>query len=245
MRMLAWIIPLSIAHLSYAGAAEPRFASGPARVALLELFTSEGCSSCPPAEQWLGDLRHDAGLWKRYVPVSFHVTYWDNLGWRDALARPEFTARQKTYAAHWRSATVYTPCFVRNGSEWHPGDAEKTSDDKSGQLTVTVISSGEWKISFLPPSEKREEFDGHIALLGRGIVSRIRAGENNGRTLAHDFVALDLAEGALQNGQTAKEYTAVFRLKAGEVVKESVAIAAWVTRHRDNEPLQATGGDLQ
>ena len=65
-------------------AAEPRtFRSGPRPVPLLELFTSEGCSSCPPAEAWLGELRHDPGLWRDFVPVAWHVNYWDRLGWPD------------------------------------------------------------------------------------------------------------------------------------------------------------------
>src|SRR5690242_13991684 len=75
-----------------------QFRSGPAPVSLLELFTSEGCSSCPPAEKWLGDLREETGLWRDFVPVAFHVNYWDHLGWRDALASAAFTQREHAYA---------------------------------------------------------------------------------------------------------------------------------------------------
>ena len=63
--------------------AETALQSGPQKVSLLELYTSEGCSSCPPAESWLGQLTTDGRLWKEIVPVAFHVDYWDDLGWKD------------------------------------------------------------------------------------------------------------------------------------------------------------------
>ena len=63
------------------------FKSAPTQTALLELFTSEGCSSCPPAERWLTSLKESARLWKEFVPVAFHVDYWDHLGWRDRELR--------------------------------------------------------------------------------------------------------------------------------------------------------------
>ena len=84
------ILALSVLVLLLAGrlpgsarAADIVLQSTPQRVGLLELYTSEGCSSCPPAEAWLSTLKQDPGLWKNYVPVNFHVTYWDNLGWPD------------------------------------------------------------------------------------------------------------------------------------------------------------------
>src|ERR1700730_3427189 len=81
-----------------ARADETTFESGPTRVHLLELFTSEGCSSCPPAEAWLTQLKQNDGLWRAFVPVAFHVAYWDHLGWRDRFAAKEWTARQQTFA---------------------------------------------------------------------------------------------------------------------------------------------------
>ena len=79
---------------------------------LLELYSSEGCSSCPPAEAWLGNLRETPGLWRDFVPVAFHVNYWDRLGWPDRFASKAFTDREYVYASAWGSGTVYTPCFV-------------------------------------------------------------------------------------------------------------------------------------
>src|SRR2546423_1193112 len=84
-----------------ADAANHSFESGAARVALLELYTSEGCSSCPPADAWLTRLKGSPDLWRKFVPVAFHVQYWDRLGWRDRLGDPRFAERQSAYAHAW------------------------------------------------------------------------------------------------------------------------------------------------
>src|ERR1700747_379835 len=86
-----------------------RFESGPAQVSLLELYTSEGCSSCPPAEAWLGGPSSNGALWKAVVPVAFHVDYWDNLGWKDEFSSRDFTQRQRHYAANWGPGAASTP----------------------------------------------------------------------------------------------------------------------------------------
>ena len=95
------------------------FEGGDTQVALVELYTSEGCSSCPPAEARLAKLRDDPELWKTIVPVAFHVDYWDGLGWPDRFASKAFTLRQYDYAARWRNGSVYTPAFVQNGRRCH------------------------------------------------------------------------------------------------------------------------------
>src|SRR6478609_8524746 len=99
-------------------AAARHLESGTTQTTLLELYSSEGCSSCPPAEAWMASLRDAPGLWRDFVPVVFHVAYWDRLGWRDRFASEQFTQRQYAYAARWRSDSVYTPEFVANGEQW-------------------------------------------------------------------------------------------------------------------------------
>src|SRR5262245_15218825 len=94
------------------------FQSPDRQTALLELYTSEGCSSCPSAETWLSRLKDSPGLWKDYVPVALHVDYWDYLGWRDRWGSKAFSDRQRTYAQLWQSDSIYTPGFVLNGKEW-------------------------------------------------------------------------------------------------------------------------------
>src|SRR5260370_2199922 len=99
----------------YVFGSEPMtFESGDMQTTLIELFTSEGCSSCPPADAWISQLKDSPDLWKRVVPVAFHVDYWDNLGWRDRFAKPEFTARQRRYVATWPAESLFPPESVRN-----------------------------------------------------------------------------------------------------------------------------------
>src|SRR5437763_11956930 len=90
-------------------AADPvTFQSGPKKVQLLELFTSEGCSSCPPAEASLSRLVGDSRLWRDFVPVAFHVDYWDRLGWKDPFVSVEWTKRQQRYAENWKRSEEHT-----------------------------------------------------------------------------------------------------------------------------------------
>jgi hypothetical protein len=117
------------------------FQSSDHQTALLELYTSEGCSGCPPAEAWLSQLKNLPRLWKDFVPVAFHVDYWDYLGWRDPWATKGFSERQRSYAQPWGSDSVYTPGFVLNGKEWGAGsglnDGPLASTTRGGMLKVT------------------------------------------------------------------------------------------------------------
>lgn len=228
--------------------AEPlRFSSGPARVALIELYTSEGCSSCPPADQWLGSLTGKSGLWKDFVPVEFHVNYWDSLSWRDRLSSREYTDRQYAYSAAWGSQSVYTPCFVRNGVEWRPllGVAD-TPRDSAGILSVEMAETGFCRVRFMPvPGADHGRYDVHLAVLGGGLSSKVTAGENGGRTLKHEFVVIGLAKSELApdaSGQGASANVAI----PGTIVHDATrrGLAAWVVQRGDLVPLQATGGWL-
>ena len=101
--------------------AEPwSISSSNTQVSLLELYTSEGCSSCPLADRWVSSLKDDPKLWKEFIPLSFHVDYWDYIGWKDRFASPAYSRRQKQYAQQGAVSTVYTPGFLNNGQEWRP-----------------------------------------------------------------------------------------------------------------------------
>lgn len=224
---------LCLAAAATAGAAQ-HFASAGHRTHLLELFSSEGCSSCPPAEHWLGTLRDDPGLWRDFVPVAFHVTYWDRLGWPDRFARREFTDRQYAYASAWGSDTVYTPAFVLDGAEWRRGAAPRAGGPEAGTLAVDY-ADGRCHVVF----DAAGDLVAHVALLGAGIVSVVRDGENAGRTLRHDFVALVVVSAPLVAGRA--------ELVVPSAPNQGVArhaIAAWVTRRGELAPRQAAGGWL-
>jgi hypothetical protein len=222
-------------------AAEPQqFSSGAARVSLVELYTSEGCSSCPPAEKWLGSFRDDPGLWKTFVPVAFHVNYWDRLGWPDKFASREGTQREYAYAEAWGAGNVYTPCVVRDGAEWRargekiPAPAGAPAGALTASYDGTVV-----RAEFTPAAPRAgERFEIHAALLGSGIVSKVSAGENSGETLRHEFVSLALAQGA----PGADIALAAPAPKVAGVTRRGLAV--WVTRRGELAPLQATGGWL-
>jgi hypothetical protein len=220
-------------------AAAPRhFTSGEGRTHLLELYTSEGCSSCPPAEAWLGGLRGAPGLWRDFVPVAFHVVYWDRLGWPDRFARKEYTARQYAYSAAWGGDTVYTPGFVLDGAEWRQASGQHpppASAEKAGILSVEYADDGTCRVKFAAG-----DYEVHAALLGGGIVSSVRAGENEGRTLHHEFVALALAAAPLHDG--AAELKLARPADSPGITRRAVTV--WITRHGGLTPVQATGGWL-
>jgi len=231
------------------GMASERFSSGPARIALIELFTSEGCSSCPPAELWLGQLRDNPGLWKEFVPLQFHVNYWDNLGWKDRLSSREFTAREYAYASAWGSGTVYTPCFVRNGEQWRPlwGTAGGPGPS-TGLLSVVLGDAGVCRAEFIPGPAAKAGPDGdevHVAILGGGITSKVTAGENHGETLSHEFVVLGMADQPLSRGPgDTSEHAEVALPHPIAAGASRRAFAAWVTLRGELTPIQATGGWL-
>jgi hypothetical protein len=220
--------------------AKTHFESGSQQVALLELYTSEGCSSCPPAEAWLSRLRDDPGLWKTFVPVAYHVDYWNRLGWNDRYSSPQWTERQSRYAALWSSESVYTPAFVLDGKEWRnwSGKTPAPNDKRSGQLQASTEDGKRWTIEF--QHAENGEWEAHLALLGAGIASKIGAGENSGRNLVHDFVVLSQTNEPMKNG--GERASASLTMPNSSETAPRTAVAIWVTRRGQLAPLQATGG---
>jgi hypothetical protein len=236
MRFLLLVLSLPL----FVAGAEPRiFSSGENQVHLLELYSSEGCSSCPPAERWLGNLREAPGLWREFVPVAFHVDYWDRLGWKDRFANKEFTARQYAYSSQWRSESVYTPEFVLDGAEWRQRPSGKNplaaSVERTGVLTASCSNEKFCRVVFGGAGD----YEAHVALLAGGIVSDVKAGENEGRTLNHEFVAFAFKTVPLKNG--------VVEIQLPTAVPQGVArqaLAVWITKRGGLAPIQATGGWL-
>ena len=232
--------------------AELRFQSGPARVTLVELYTSEGCSSCPPAEAWLNGLENAPGLWREFVPVAFHVNYWDHLGWKDALASRSFTDREHAHASAWRAASVYTPCFVRNGEEWRPRDdavVTRGKEDAGGLVLRWRAADSTCVVEYTPAAGTAATTGSHlevsVVLLGGGIATEVRRGENSGRTLRHEFVALRWEARALAAGSGGVRTATLVLPPRSDLAAPRRALAAWVTRRGSLAPLQAVGGWLE
>jgi hypothetical protein len=221
-----------------------QFQSPERQVPLVELYTSEGCSSCPPAESWLSGLKEKPGLWSEFVPVAFHVDYWNSLGWRDPWSSKLYSDRQRDYAAAWGSENIYTPEFVLNGKEWHNWfdlrGAPGVSSTKTGILKVVSEDTNHWEVSFIPAAGGTTGFDVNAALLISGVGSDVKAGENTGRHLKHDFVVLKLASQPLIR-QNAGFQGAFVLPTQEEKLEGRLALAVWVSRRGHPEPVQAVG----
>ena len=155
------------------------------QVALVELYTSEGCNSCPPADRWLSTLRGQPGV----LAVAFHVDYWDQLGWPDRFAQPAFSARQHALRASSGAGFAYTPQVLVNGRDWR-GWPGLPALGAPATVTLGLARSGPGTVQLdLAPQEGAPRRLGlWWALLEDGHASAVRAGENRGETLRHDHV---------------------------------------------------------
>jgi hypothetical protein len=212
---------------------------------LLELFTSEGCSSCPPADRWLSGLKEDPRLWQQLIPVAFHVDYWDYIGWPDRFARAEYGQRQSAHARNWGNGRVYTPGLVQNGDEWSGWfrNRELVLDGPNTVGTLQLsIDANDCQVQFAPTGTIPPQLELNIAVLGFDLESEVNAGENRGRQLQHDFVVLGHKRIALQASATG--FTAQTELPILSADAPRRAVAAWVSAPQSSRPLQAVGGWL-
>jgi hypothetical protein len=167
-------------------------------VALIELYTSEGCSSCPPADQFLSSRRGAGIRPDQAVLLSLHVDYWNYIGWKDPYSHPQFTARQRWLSDLARTRTIYTPEFFVAGKEardWSGGldAAIKRINGMPAQAGI-AISMGAPVVAGLPVQVNASGPAGaklFLALAENGIATKVGAGENGGRTLRHDYVVRD------------------------------------------------------
>lgn len=176
--------------------------SGTTRATLVELYTSEGCSSCPPADRWLsGFVGRDESL-PPVVALAFHVDYWDYIGWRDRFASPAYTARQHARVRATRGRFAYTPQTVVDGSDsslWRQARAAGTfaqplaTAAAGADLQLRASQRADGSIdaqleSALLPAAGGTPAVAYLALYENGLSSQVSAGENTGRKLDHDFV---------------------------------------------------------
>jgi hypothetical protein len=178
------------------------------RAHLVELYTSEGCSSCPPADAWLRKLHSGDDA----VALAFHVDYWDKLGWRDRFDDSRYTERQGAIADRDGGTSIYTPQVVLDGHGW-------AGWYRAGTLPNAVRSTAQMNLSVQPGAKLHVQVDTHatqdqpgaaqldptlknyVALVEDGLASQVKAGENNGVTLHHDHVVRAFA-GPLPLSQT-------------------------------------------
>tara|TARA_R110001599_G_scaffold116316_1_gene283896 strand:+ start:200 stop:1009 length:810 start_codon:yes stop_codon:yes gene_type:complete len=239
----------------YVHAKTVTFESTSKSAALVELYTSEGCSSCPPAERWFSKLTNDKRLWTTLFPVAFHVDYWDYLGWRDPFASPKYSLRQRKYERYGHTKNVATPGFVVAGKGWNGwfrGDSlpvidsvkniELSSANLNAELTglnVRVNFSPQEGAEVLTISPKV-----HVAILAFDIIIPVKGGENRGRDLKHDFVVVGYQDSHLL--QTNGDWLVNLKqpdTRQYEGYRQAAVI--WVSDGEDPRPIQVTGGWLQ
>ncbi len=157
---------------------------------VLELYTSEGCSSCPPADQWVSALKG-----KDIVVQAFHVGYWDYIGWADRFAAPAHTTRQREVAGRNRQRSIYTPQVVVNGRDWPlwRGAEQRISGQKDAariRIELKQLAANQFEATVTPVNAAAPvpAWAAYWTVTEHGHNSRVKAGENAGEFLKHDFV---------------------------------------------------------
>ena len=173
--------------------------SGPATAALVELYTSEGCSSCPAADRQLNGLRRALDPAAVVVPLALHVTYWDQIGWKDVFAQKAFDARQAWLLESALHKVAYTPQFFVNGSELRDWRADlpaavRRTNAVPAALTITLKTAAADAGSLLLEAtvnapDQRTAGALYVVLSESALVSQVLRGENRGAMLRHDATA--------------------------------------------------------
>lgn len=179
---------------------------------MVELFTSEGCSSCPPADALLGHLRQDFSTKNiQVIPLGFHVDYWNSLGWKDRFSSAEFTRRQEQYEQSLNVDGPYTPQMVVDGSAEFVGNsadhAQQAIEKEAGQpdtVAVTISPGTGDQLKVEAKANNSAAANVFLAITEDNLTTNVGAGENGGRTLHHAAVVRELRQlGQLQAGSFA------------------------------------------
>lgn len=243
---LAWTLTTAAAPAAGADVA-CRGASGPRVVPLIELYTSEGCNSCPPADRWLAKTFAPGADGAASV-LAFHVDYWDKLGWPDRFARAAWSERQGAIARASRSATVYTPQVVLQGTDldWRDAAASREiarASSAAPRASIAVEAQGKDRSvavvasARIPAAADRAGARLLVAYVDGGHVTDVKRGENRGVTLRHEHVVRELAtSGAADaSGALVLDTTIALPAEAGTHPQ----LVAFVERDAPREVLQS------
>ncbi len=248
---------LAMTCLPLAGARSDCESQGTAtRVAVLELYTSEGCNSCPPADRWVSSLPARGFNADRVVPLAFHVDYWDDLGWRDRFARASFSVRQRAQADRGGARFVYTPQLLLNGADFRQAFldsglserlAKVNSRAAAAELRLVQRASAagvgiELESRVIEPSARKFS-ETYVALFENNLGSEVRAGENRGQVLSHDYVVREIIGPLRADGAGRLHWNGTFAFN-GHWKRPDLGIAAFVQDSRDGDVLQALRAPL-
>ncbi len=235
MKFSAFI--LSIQLLLNTAYADQVFHSSGSNNQLIELYTSQGCSSCPPAQRWISSYKQDKSLWVNVFPVVFHVDYWNYLGWSDPFSQAAFSIRQRSYHSVNSISSVYTPGFVVNGKEWrrwYLNNSKPEIFNTIGSLHAR-LKDGTLTVGY----QQRRPAVLNVAILINSHTTDVTHGENSGRSLKEDFTVMDFYTQSSANGEWS------VKIKPDSLIStENKAIVIWVSDKDTLQPLQVTGGKL-
>ncbi|MEP7100985.1 MAG: DUF1223 domain-containing protein [Burkholderiales bacterium] len=181
-----------VAALSQSAVAAPSCSARSAAIAppIVELYTSEGCNSCPPADKWLSRLKADPSV----VALAFHVDYWDRLGWKDRFASPAFTQRQTEQQRSSGARFSYTPQVIVDGADRPDWPRASIAPQGRSLAPVEVVLARDGiriDATVKPVAGAPMRLAAYWAVTEQGHVSAVKAGENEGVTLNHDYVVRD------------------------------------------------------
>ena len=204
--------------------------------AVVELYTSEGCNSCPPADRWLSALKGRDGV----VALAFHVDYWDSLGWKDRFAQPQFTQRQNASQRTSGARFAYTPQVIvdsRDTPDWSAlsGAALQRHAPATVVLTLSRDATG-LALAVAPGAGAPVPLSGYVAVVDDGLQSHVGAGENRGETLHQDGVVRELLPWSLAGTQPATLHFASSSTPEAGATRHWVAVA---TDGLHGKPVQA------
>lgn len=226
-------------------------ANSPAHtIALIELYTSEGCSSCPPADAWLGKLAPRFAA-DRLVALALHVDYWDYIGWQDPYAQAQFSERQRKLGRLSRSTTIYTPevfAGMRELRNWRdPSTFEQRLREINQQaaradihVSMEVTGKDELRIAAhlkIAQTARGRDLQGVIVLYEDQLVSHVRRGENQGASLRHDHVVRYWSLQKLTNADTSQLVSRTIKLHP-DWNSAKLGVAAFVEDSQSGEVLQ-------
>jgi len=201
--------------------------------AVVELFTSQGCASCPPADALLTSLAEDEDV----VALAYHVDYWDYVGWEDTFGETEFSDRQRAYAKSWGSSRIYTPQMVVNGANGVIGsrrnEVHDALDGVSLPLSVNVTKTDDMlKIAIPPNTSLDDAVVWMVTYIDRADV-RIETGDNAGKTMVYTQVVTNRQVLGMWEGATG----ANLKLPIPEVLAgENTGIAVIVQQEKNGLP---------
>ena len=226
--------------------------SGTRRAALLELYTSEGCNSCPPTDRWVSDLAARGYTPTSVVTLAFHVDYWNDLGWPDPFSKAQYSERQRMASIRNRGRVVYTPQLLLNGRDFRRGAVfddfgkrlgELNRDPAKAKISLRAHARDQTRLGVTVTASvvdvaARDGAQAYLVLYENNLSNQVTAGENSGKRLRHDFVVRELAGpfpvDSSGEARLSRRFVLDPRWKTGDL-----QVAVFIQNERSGDVLQA------